>query len=299
MRVLASFIMQGRSQAAVAAAGLAVTAWLVPPLSLLSSASLGLVTLREGITQALIVAALASLGLGLISLVVFGHPGAVLVLALLLWLPMLSLGAVLRSTRSLAATIESALAICILVVAFYLVWEPDPTAQWRDLVAPIVHTLGRTQQLTSEQESALLEQVLQWMTGAVVAGFFLQMILSLFLARWWQAMLYNPGGFGIEFRLLRLHKFVAYGGLLLMLPWWLGSASGGDWARSLGLVLASAFVLQGLAVVHGLLAGHRLRFALLTALYVTVLLAMPYPAMLLALLGMADTWVDVRARLAR
>ena len=29
-------------------------------------------------------------------------------------------------------------------------------------------------------------------------------ILCLFVSRWWQAMLYNPGGFGEEFRQLRL-----------------------------------------------------------------------------------------------
>ena len=52
---LASFVMRGRSQAAMAATVLAILALRVPLLSILSSAVVAFVTLRKGLADGLMV----------------------------------------------------------------------------------------------------------------------------------------------------------------------------------------------------------------------------------------------------
>lgn len=41
-------------------------------------------------------------------------------------------------------------------------------------------------------------------------------LLCLMLGRYWQSVLYNPGGFGLEFRALRLSPPLAFGLLAVM-----------------------------------------------------------------------------------
>lgn len=64
-------------------------------------------------------------------------------------------------------------------------------------------------------------------------------------------------------------------------------------------VLGAAFSLQGLAVVHVLTRGSNLRQTLLFAMYAFVALLPPWPFILLALVGLADSALHLRARRAR
>ncbi len=63
-------------------------------------------------------------------------------------------------------------------------------------------------------------------------------------------------------------------------------------AATLGLV----FVLQGLAVVHDLSRGMKFRTALLTGIYVAIVLLMPWPLIIFALIGLAEAGFGLRDR---
>jgi hypothetical protein len=63
-------------------------------------------------------------------------------------------------------------------------------------------------------------------------------------------------------------------------------------AAALGLV----FVLQGLAVVHDLSRGMKFRTALLTFIYVVLVLLMPWPLVIFALIGLAEAGFGLRDR---
>lgn len=63
-------------------------------------------------------------------------------------------------------------------------------------------------------------------------------------------------------------------------------------AAALGLV----FVLQGLAVVHDLSRGMKFRTALLTGIYVAIVLLMPWPLVIFALIGLAEAAFGLRDR---
>ena len=56
------------------------------------------------------------------------------------------------------------------------------------------------------------------LTGVMASSLQVTCLLCLMLARYWQASLYNPGGFGREFRSLRLAPAVAV--ILLLGPSW-------------------------------------------------------------------------------
>ncbi|WP_406858226.1 DUF2232 domain-containing protein [Alsobacter sp. KACC 23698] len=67
-------------------------------------------------------------------------------------------------------------------------------------------------------------------------------------------------------------------------------------ARSLAASLAMAYCLQGLAVIHVLTQGVAGRVGILSAVYVAFVMLPGWPALLYALLGVADAVLGIRAR---
>ena len=130
------------------------------------------------------------------------------------------------------------------------------------------------------------------MTGIVVAWFVLSSVLSLLLARWWQAMLYNPGGFRKEFYQLRLGKTMAMIALALMLISLLPLDKVAAISKDIVIVLVLLYMLQGLAVVHASVAARRVSPGWLVALYFVLMLV----PMVVAVAGLLDTWVELRNR---
>jgi len=90
--------------------------------------------------------------------------------------------------------------------------------------------------------------------------------------------------------------------LILALAAAFGLCFAKDWLGTLGLVATAALVLiyalQGLAVVHCLSRGSRWRPFMLFAIYATLVLFIPWPLALFALLGLADTVFSLRERKA-
>jgi hypothetical protein len=297
MKALATFVMKGWSQATGVAVLCALLSPVLAPLSLVSAAVVALVTLRNGLVAGLQVAGAAGLVTVLAGQLVFGQPVAALAFALLLWVPMLTLALVLRSTRSLPMTLQAALLFGAAFVAFYLIGFDDPAAQWKTLLETALKGFFDAQEFDEATRAALVEGMARWMTGTLAAAYFLQLAASLLLARWWQSLLYNPGGFRQEFHALRLSRLLAivalplFGALFvdgvpLALPY-------------LALPVAAAFFLQGLALAHGQLAAFKAGPGWLVGIYALLVIAPPYAFMALTTAGYADAWMDFRARMAK
>jgi hypothetical protein len=134
------------------------------------------------------------------------------------------------------------------------------------------------------------------MTGLFAASMGLVMTLSLMLARHWQAVLYNPGGFKEEMYGLRLHKFAALGlSALIILALFNHSA----WLIDLILVGLGMFLFQGIALIHSVRAQLKAHRAWLLALYLPLAFLPVQTSLLVAVVGMVDTFADFRAYLAR
>ena len=300
MQSLASFAMRGRSQAVMVVTVLAMLSLILPPLSILSSSAVALVTLRKGATEGGLAMVLAGLACVLLSWLTLGQVLPVAGFLLLMWLPVWLLALLLRSTRSLAWAMAGALVLGLLIIVGQYLQTQDLTAAWQQLLEPIAESLINAELLEQAQQEEL-KQLLQvmayWMPGIIAAGFFMQSMVALLLARWWQAILYNPGGFREEFHNLRMHRAVAVV-TLVVLPLRLltGEGEGGFW-EYLMLLLLAAWFLQGLALVHGTVGKLGASIGWLVAMYCLVVFAMPQTATALAAAGFADAWIDFRARL--
>ena len=189
--------------------------------------------------------------------------------------------------------------ISVLVVRWMV---GNPTAWWMNkweswLVTPPEVQNAGTEHLVPEL-LRFLESIAPVMTGVVISGFLLLVILTLFLARWGQALLDNPGGFGEEFRDLALPKGAAYTATLIALAIMFSSGSLKDIAAEFAMLLLVLYVVHGLAIVHGLVKILSAAKGWLVLLYLVLTLT-PFSSFLLLMLAMAglsDSWVGYRRR---
>ncbi|MES9843965.1 MAG: DUF2232 domain-containing protein, partial [Candidatus Sedimenticola sp. 6PFRAG5] len=215
---------------------------------------------------------------------------------LLMWLPIWIAATLLRFSRSLGITIQGVLILGLLVILAQYLQGQDPVEQWRNLLEPFTQSLVEAQVVEEGKQQDLIEVMARWMPGAVAAGFFLQVMASLFVARWWQAMLYNPGGFKAEFHQLRMPRILAIITLLVLLLQ-AGIVDLGVFADYLAMLVMAAWFLQGLSLAHGVLGRMGANSGWLVGIYFLLMFAMPHAVTVLAAAGFADAWFDFRARL--
>ncbi len=293
MRFLAGYVMRGRMPAILVAAVTALMALMLAPMAYLSGAAIGLVTLRIGPVQGLSVIGGAVLAVAVLSGLLFGNPLPGIGFALVLWIPVWVLATNLRRSASLAQSVKlAALFGAMLVAGIYLATD-NPVSWWRNALQEILTpALEGAAKESIDEMSAAVAQIARLMTGLVGGLMGVTLLGCLFIARWWQAMLYNPGGFQSEFHQLRLGRgftLASLGaGLLLLLT------SGEPMAADLLLVMVMLFMMQGIAVSHALVAKAGANPGWLVALYLLLLLALPQTALTLAVAGFVDNWFDFR-----
>lgn len=293
--------MRGKSQAVLGTVLFGMLSLVVPPLSFFSSAAVALVTLRHGMREAGLVVVMATLAAGLLSMFALGNPMPAVALAVVFWLPVMGFAALLRSTISLASVFNGVLGLGLLIVlGIYLVAPVNPAQWWsgqlEQMLAPML-------QAVDAQQAALLRTAFPvlagLMTGVMVSALLLNSLLSLLLARWWQAMLYNPGGFRKEFQGLQLGKSTALVSAIALTLGWLAPGAVGGASASLLVVVLSVVLFQGMAIVHSWMAAGNRHVLWLVLFYTVMIVFMKQAVILLALLGMLDPWVDFRRRFVR
>jgi len=294
MRSLASFVMRGRAQAALVAALVGVLSLLIPPLSVVSMAVIGLVTLRQGEREGLLTLLLAFAASGLLGLLLGAGLAPTAELALVSWLPVGLLGALLRNTRSVSLTLQVALVFGLAVIAMHFWRYPDPVAEWRRLLEPVVQSVVDSRLIEEGNKDQLLDFLARWWTGLLAMVYLLELALSLLLARWWQSVLYNPGGFRAEIHELRMSETLGYLTLGLLL---LFMGPGSEWGavRYALLLTLVVYFLQGLAVAHAMIARSGASPGWLVGIYVLLVIATMYAMAGLAAMGLADTWLNFRS----
>ncbi len=278
---------------------LALLSILLPLIGILSAASVGLVTLRNGAKSGVIVSLLATLTCGLFMAVSFGNPLPAIGFLLLQWAPAVLLGLFLRGSRSLDLTIQLALAYGLLVILGQYLALGDPAEFWQTQLQPLVEQLVNAGVLDQASRDLVLAELAGWMSGVLAAGLYLQLVCSMLVARWWQALLYNPGGFREEFHRLRLHKVLGVVGIAAIAVLLMPSQSVPEILRHLAILLSAVLFMAGLAVAHGVLGKIGSGGIWLGVMYFLLILLLPQVAMVLATLGLMDIWIDFRARLER
>lgn len=297
MQSLASFAMRGRTQAVGSAGVLGILGLVLPAVGVLSAAVVGLVTLRQGLQEGLLAMGGAAAVTALGAYLLFASPLPVLGLLLLSWGPVWLAATVLRLSRSLPLALLAAAGLGLVAILVVYAQEGAPKALWTELLEPVRAALVESQNIEEGTSKEVVAAIAVWMTGAFAGGLFLQLAVTLFLARWWQAVLYNPGGFGAEFRELRFPALLGYGAVALVGLNALGEGAAPDWARDLLILVVLVYLLQGLAVLHDLTARTGTNRIWLAVLYLVLFFFMPHAALAVSGLGLVDTWVNIRARI--
>lgn len=271
MRGLAEYVMTGRRQAIIAVLLLG----LLPLLNLLNPVMVGLVALRKGWQEGIVIFAWALLPLGAWAMI-----GDVVPLIMLVGISALAL--LLRETESWEFTLLAAIAIGV-CVELYLRVQP---AVLDVLMAQVEIYLQN-----NNPQDLQIADVRNAMVSVIGAVYMFLSIMLLMLARWMQAALYNPGGFKQEFHRLRVEQKV---GLILIAAMLLAS---------FGVLIPEAWVLylvipllfSGIALVHAVVAIKNLSRMWLVTFY--VLLMLPITVQMLVLFALIDSWYDFRTRL--
>ena len=281
MRGLAEFIMRGRWQAlavAVLGSGSLLFGWI-------SAAAIALVTLRKGAASGGWLVLWAMLPAAIVA-AMSGDMGSVMLL-----LVAFCLSVILRETVSLPLALIASVPLAMLG-GLALIALNGPFLE--DLVATFNQALRQLEQdMTSDQQGELAFTSLAVpQVGALLAiGNTVVAVLAVLLGRYWQALLYNPGGFGQEFRALRLPQGAVVSLVTLGTVLWL---QGDEW-RVWSAVAVMPLTVVGFALVHAYAAHTDKGVTWLTLMYTLWIVLDPIKWVWLGFV-MADVFVDFRAR---
>jgi hypothetical protein len=286
-------------QAVTAVTVLAVLSLLFPPLSLLSSAGVALITLRKGWTGGSSVFLLSGIAIAVLGGLLFGGYLFMLGYGLVLWIPVWLISIVLRESGRIELTVEAAALLGVVVVLTVYAAVSDPAGLWQSRVDQILEPL--IEQAAADFDAALLMErigrISHYMTGIMVCGTLVSVLLGLFLGRWWQAALFNPGGFGREFLALRPHGWIAWGSVGMVVAAMFAGGGVSEVAWNMVLPMFVLFTMVGVAVLHTAIAYSKAKRVLLILMYFTMLF-IPHVLLLIAVVGLTDTWIDWRARVS-
>lgn len=298
---MAGFIMAGRWQAIAFTGLFALLSLLMPPFAFFSSAAVALVTLRQGVQQAIIVTLAASFILALATIILAMGAFSGFLSGLQQWLPMIFLATILTRSVSWTYTLQIMLLIVAGGLLVFHLSVSDPQQFWKDLIEPFITTILQTQINELGQPikaTDIVARLATWASAIVAIGLAVTWIISLFIARYWQSLLYQPKGFGEEFRELRMGKLPA---LLLLVVVLLYVMTDQQLFADLSLLGMTFFVFHGLGLMHGLVKKMQMNQAWLIAMYVLLLPLFPSSIIMLILLvsfGIIDSFADFRNTLA-
>jgi len=280
MKSIAEFAMRGRIQAlivAVPGAGTEVFFWL-------SGAVIALVTLRMGLQQGFYILLWALLPAMVLAWIKF--PAALICLV-----ASFVMAAVLRSTAQWATALIAGTATCLL---FAVGLQFGFTEYLGDILGMIKtvfeQVMANSPGKNAEAESGKMLAALGTsdLAGIFAAGAGMFATLAVVLGRHWQAQLYNPGGFGEEFRAIRLRMPVAIGlvlfaSLLFSVPEY----------RLWTWICLLPLLVGGIGLVHWMVRESGRSKGLLVAFYFLLLVFAPANQLVCAL-AVVDSMVNIR-----
>jgi hypothetical protein len=287
MKSLADFIMRSPLQGALVAA--LATASLF--LAWIGAAAVALMVLRHGVNRAAIVFLAALVPAAFWMFAGDIGPLTTLVCAVIL-------AAALRVSQSWSVALLATPFVigtwCMLIVLL----APEYVETIRLIFEQVLEGFkARVMSSASDTEREVLDRI-NAPSGMQIMGMLailqaLTTIFSLLVGRWWQALLYNPGGFQQEFHALkldRLHGLVLVGGFIVVASQ--DSYSTWSWTFIVPLLVA------GMALVHGLVAKSKLPVRWLVLFYMALFVFRPLVA-LLAAGAVADSALDFRSRVGQ
>ncbi len=276
--------MRGRMQAVYVAL---VGSWL----PLVPQATLGLVTLRKGWREGLIVtfAALAPILFGMY----LGKVGPSMVLtSSCVFVAAYLQALVLRWSVSWVVTLLFVVASSGLAGVVIALLNTGLQQEVADFYRGMLENASQDNAAIAEQMDAVLSSFTPVKASGLIAfGVAMAGLTGLLCARWLQAKLYNPGGFRAEFHALRLTPQLACFCLFAVLFCGIKSGEYILWAYLFSLPL----VISGLALAHCFNFQKGGGYGAVVAMY-AALFFIGELALLVALLGFSDSFMNYREK---
>jgi len=211
----------------------------------------------------------------------------------MLWVPVLALALLLRSSSSLTLCFQVSAVLGLAAISLGLLLVPDPVSAFREMLGPMQEQLRASGQELSASEWDLVYRV---MPGVMTGLMILTHLSCVFLGRVWQDMLDGTRGrFGGEFRQLKLGTvLIGLTSVIILLAMLTGSL----WAQNVIWVFVVLLTLQGLSLAH-FMAANGWPPAVLYIVYGLLVLLVQVTLPILSAAGFLDNWFNLRRFLAR
>lgn len=272
------------------ASTLAMLSLMIAPLSVLSSGAVALVTLRNGAYEGFIILLCSSVAAVILATLISVPYLFIVLYVLVLWLPIWLTAIVLREGRHISLAIQIAVLMGVLCVIGYYLFNADPASMWVQVMTKMVPANAPV-----EDARRMIGLMSPYMTGIAAAGGVFGMTLGLLLGRWWQAILYNPGGFRQEFLALRVQQNMAIATVVIIVAATLSAGKISQIAWNAAILMFVLYTFVGIAVLHAFFSGMKIGQFAVPMFYITLFL-IPHTLLPVALVGFSDTWLDIRKR---
>lgn len=288
MSKVLAWLVGNRFNAALAAIA------VLPLLPMISSAITALDTLTNGLRPAALSALMATIGMGIVAVVLGQNPAGLVLLAGVALFAGVVFGGLLGWSGSLGLVFQvQLLAALVGVIIAMGILGSEP--EYFEGVAQEVKAAFEEAQATPEQIAAV-DQVVALLFGGVAALMLVLSVGIVCLARFWQGLLRSERLIGQDFRSLSMGAILTVIGSAIVV----GSlATGSVLLDNLAIVFIVGFAVVGLSAWHQI-AQARQWSALLQALpYVLLLLPTAmFVGIGLAALGLSRGWTSLRKRRA-
>lgn len=292
--------MKGKMQAVMVVSVSMVLSLLFPPINIVSSAAVALVTLRQGAGQGWFILGFSAVICALAGFLLTDGYQFPLFYGLSLWIPLWMVSVVLRESRNLYLALEAMIALVSVAIIVLYFYQPDLAMIWRSLLngllEPILAKTNPDVDLTALQKT--LSVFYRFVITGLLAQIYLSVLLAgLFLGRWWQAILYNPDGFKREYLALQTRQHLAITAGLIGIIGIFSTGVLAEICASIAFLLFGVYAFVGTVVLHNLATLLKTRRFVVPFLYVTMLL-IPYAIIPAALIGLIDTWLNLRSKIS-
>lgn len=289
---IADYSMKGPKQAAIAVVLSSALSVILAPIGLITGGLIALVTLRVSSIEGFKSLALAVVAQLAVTMMITGNALPAFIAIMEFLLPVWVLSVVLRETQSFAKTLQAALIFIAIGLALFHLSVSDTAAYWlalyNETIAPVLA------EAKVEYDLELITQLANMVT-MLIAVFALVLWFSIVLiGRWWQSQLYAPGQFRKDFYELRVSSQTAYAGIAISIASLALGQTNGLIYDLTGLFIA-VFMFQGLAIAHATVDQKQASVGWLVGIYI-LLFIFPQTMLILATLGLIDTWMDFRRR---
>jgi hypothetical protein len=286
MLQFARWISERDYRAALIAAGFAMLPLFAPA----SCAVLALVALQRGPGAAWRTGAMAAALLAIVAWASGAQPVAGVLSAVTIWAPTIAVAQILISSGSLSMAARVATTGAVVLAGAWSLMAPVEGEPWLGLVTGMVAPMAEQ---TGTDAAQLAGQLLALMPGIIAASLLLVSLGGLFIAMWLHAGLSRPGAFGEAFRELQLGPVLGGVGALAMI----GAVTASlPVATAVALPVGTALLMQGIAVMHGVVRIKGMHRGWLIAGWAALVVLSLWAIVGFALYGLADTLMDLRRR---